>query len=193
MGPAGSGRRLLAGTGALTGERRTWSEDSGRGNVCHGFYGGAMTNSDCPWEPPLAGTEAEQLAGALDRLRTTFRWKADDLGAAGLQTRIGVSTLTLGGLLKHLAFVEDYAFTFKLRGEPPGAPWDPTAWDDDKDWEFTSAAGDTPNSSTPCGTAPPDAPAPGLLRPWPTADWPSWSTSAGPMAAMPACAGWSAT
>jgi hypothetical protein len=30
-----------------------------------------MTNSDCPWEPPLAGTEAEQLAGALDRLRTT--------------------------------------------------------------------------------------------------------------------------
>jgi hypothetical protein len=24
------------------------------------------------------------------------------------------------------------------------APWDPTAWNDDKDWEFTSAAGDTP-------------------------------------------------
>jgi hypothetical protein len=23
--------------------------------------------------------------------------------------------------------------------------WDPTAWDDDKDWEFTSAAGDTPD------------------------------------------------
>jgi hypothetical protein len=103
-----------------------------------------MTNSDFPWEPPLAGTEAEHLAGALDRLRTTFRWKADDLDAAGLQTRIGASALTLGGLLKHLAFVEDYTFTFKLRGEPPGAPWDPTAWDDDEDWEFTSAAGDTP-------------------------------------------------
>jgi hypothetical protein len=105
---------------------------------------GAMTNSDYPWEPPLAGTEAEHLAGALDRLRTTFRWKADDLDAAGLQTRIGASTLTLGGLLKHLAFVEDYYFTFKLRGEQPGAPWDLTAWDADEDWEFTSAAGDTP-------------------------------------------------
>jgi Protein of unknown function (DUF664) len=80
-----------------------------------------MTNSDYPWEPPLAGTEAEHLAGALDRLRTTFRWKADDLDAAGLQTRIGASTLTVGGLLKHLAFVEDYTFTSKLRGEPPGA------------------------------------------------------------------------
>ena len=57
-----------------------------------------MTDSDYPWEPPLAGTEAEHLAGALDRLRTTFRWKADGLDAAGLQARIGASALTLGGL-----------------------------------------------------------------------------------------------
>ena len=103
-----------------------------------------MTSSDTPWEPPLAGTEAEQLIGALDRLRTTFRWKADDLDAAGLQTRIGASSLTLGGLLKHLAVNEDYMVTTKLRGEPLGLPWDPTAWEGDDDWEFTSAAGDTP-------------------------------------------------
>jgi pimeloyl-ACP methyl ester carboxylesterase len=32
-----------------------------------------MTNSDHPWEPPLAGTEAEHVVGALDRLRTTSR------------------------------------------------------------------------------------------------------------------------
>src|SRR5215467_4052098 len=83
-----------------------------------------MTNIDYPWEPPLAGTEAEQLTGALDRLRTTFRWKADDLDAAGLRTRIGASSLTLGGLLKHLAVCEDYMFTTKLRGEPLGALWD---------------------------------------------------------------------
>ncbi|HYJ68102.1 MAG TPA: DUF664 domain-containing protein [Nocardioidaceae bacterium] len=30
-----------------------------------------------PWDPPLAGTEVEQLIGALDRLRTTFRWKVE--------------------------------------------------------------------------------------------------------------------
>lgn len=103
-----------------------------------------MTTTDYPWEPPLAGTEPEHLVGALDRLRTTFRWKADDLDAAGLQARIGASSLTLGGLLKHLALVEDFTFTTKLRGEPVGAPWDAARWEGNDDWEFTSAADDTP-------------------------------------------------
>ncbi|HEU5471230.1 MAG TPA: DUF664 domain-containing protein [Actinophytocola sp.] len=102
-----------------------------------------MSDRDCPWEPPPAGTEVEQLVGALERLRMTLRWKADDLDAAGLRTRIGASSLTLGGLLKHLAVVEDHIFTTKLRGEPLGAPWDISAWDDE-DWPFTSAAQDTP-------------------------------------------------
>ena len=96
------------------------------------------------WEPPFAGTEVAHLTGALDRLRTTFRWKADDLAAAGLQTRIGVSTLTLGGLLKHLAVAEDYTFTTKLSGEPLGAPWEANGWDTDDDWEFASATEDSP-------------------------------------------------
>jgi hypothetical protein len=104
-----------------------------------------MTESDRPWEPPLAGTETEHLAGALDRLRATFRWKADDLDPAGLQTRVGASSITLGGLLKHLVAVEDYTFTTKLRGDPVGAPWDSTAWDGSNDWEFDSAADDTPD------------------------------------------------
>lgn len=103
-----------------------------------------MTNSGCPWEPPLAGTDAEHLVGALDRLRTTFRWKADDLDSAGLQTRIGASSLTLGGLLKHLAFVEEHCSSTRLSGAPPGAPWDAVDWDADPDWEFNSAADDTP-------------------------------------------------
>lgn len=95
--------------------------------------------TDTPWEPPLAGTEVEHLVGALDRMRTTFRWKADDLDAAGLNLRIGASTLTIGGLLKHLAVVEDYTFTTKLRGEP----YDISEWDS-PEWPFTSAADDTP-------------------------------------------------
>ena len=107
-------------------------------------YGGAMTDGAPPWEPPLAGTEAEHLVGALHRLRATFRWKADDLDAAGLQTRVGASSLTLGGLLKHLAAVEDYHFTTKMSGEPIGAPWDATGWDGSNEWEFSSAADDTP-------------------------------------------------
>jgi hypothetical protein len=103
-----------------------------------------MTNNDTPWEPPLAGTEVEQLVGALDRLRTTFRWKAGDVNAAALQTRIATSSLTLGGLLKHLALVEDNTFGPKLRGTPLGEPWDAVDWDSDPDWEFNSAADDPP-------------------------------------------------
>jgi len=103
-----------------------------------------MATNDTPWEPPLAGTEAERLVGALDRLRMTFRWKAGGVDAAGLQTRIGASSLTLGGLLKHLAAVEDYTFTTKLTGDPLGAPWNATDWDGTNDWEFASAANDTP-------------------------------------------------
>jgi hypothetical protein len=103
-----------------------------------------MTNPDHPWEPPLAGTEAEQLVGALDRLRTTFRWKADDLDAAGLNTRIGASALTLGGLLKHLARAESQMWSTKLSGAPIGPPWDGHDWNSDDDWDFTSAADDDP-------------------------------------------------
>ena len=99
---------------------------------------------DTPWEPPLAGTESEHLLGALDRLRTTFRWKADGLDAAGLQARIGTSSLTIGGLLKHLAAVEDYTFTTKLRGERLTEPWESLGHDGSDDWEFTSAAHDGP-------------------------------------------------
>jgi len=103
-----------------------------------------MTNENRPWEPPLAGTEAEHLLGALDRQRTTFRWKAGGLDAAGLQTRIGASSLTIGALLKHLAFVEDYTFTTKMRGEPPSEPWRSTYRFDVDDWDFVSAADDSP-------------------------------------------------
>jgi Protein of unknown function (DUF664) len=103
-----------------------------------------MATSDYWWEPPLAGTEAEHLVGALDRLRTTFRWKADDLDAAGLNTRIGASALTIGGLLKHLARAEDQMFSTKLSGAPMSAPWDTVDWDADDDWDFSSAADDSP-------------------------------------------------
>lgn len=105
-----------------------------------------MSDSDIWWEPPRAGTEVEHLIGALDRLRATFRWKADGLDEAGLRTRIGASSLTLAGLLKHLALVEDYTFSAKLKGESPGSPWDQVDWEANWDWAFTSAADDGPDA-----------------------------------------------
>jgi hypothetical protein len=102
-----------------------------------------MNHSDSPWEPPVAGTEVEHLVGALERLRTTFRWKADGLDADGLRVRIGASSLTIGGLLKHLAWAEDLMFTRKLTGEPLGPLWEDAT---EEDWEFTSAADDSPET-----------------------------------------------
>ena len=77
-----------------------------------------------PGSRPSPAPRPSTSLGALDRIRATFRWKAGGLDAAGLQHPLGASALTLGGLLKHLALVEDYMFTTKLRGEPLGAPWD---------------------------------------------------------------------
>ena len=100
--------------------------------------------SDTPWEPPLAGAETEALLGALDRQRWTFRWKAGDLDAAGLRVTVGASRLTLGGLLKHLATAEDYMSTVKMAGAAMDKTWQDNGWDADDDWEFTSAANDSP-------------------------------------------------
>ena len=103
-----------------------------------------MTTDDTPWEPPLAGSEADAIVGALDRLRTTFRFKADGLGAAGLRRTVGASSLTLGSLLKHLAATEDHHSTVKLSGDPLGEPWTSWGWDGSNDWEIESAREDSP-------------------------------------------------
>ncbi len=80
----------------------------------------------------------------VERLRATFRWKAGGLDSAGLTTAIGASSLTLGGLLKHLALVEDSSLGEKLTGAAYGPPWHLGDWDNDPDWEFTSAASNSP-------------------------------------------------
>lgn len=95
-------------------------------------------------EPPLAGTEAETLLGSLERQRATLAWKCGGLDATGLQARVGVSAVTLGGLLKHLANVEDGTFSRKFLGEPPGPPWDTVDWEHEPDWDWTSAAANMP-------------------------------------------------
>lgn len=97
-----------------------------------------------PWEPPLAGTELEHLLGMLERLRWTFRWKAAGLDSEGLNTTLGPSALTLGGLLKHLASVETLNFTWEAFHTDPGEPWRSADWSNGPGWAFTSAASDAP-------------------------------------------------
>ena len=97
-------------------------------------------------EPPVDGDETATLLGFLDFQRATFAWKVAGLDAAGLQARVASSSMTLGGLLKHLALVEDSWFSRSLHGNGLSAPWDAVDWDADPDWEWRTAAEDSPSS-----------------------------------------------
>jgi hypothetical protein len=103
-----------------------------------------MSDDTRSWEPPLAGTEIEHVTGSLERLRATFAWKVQGLDETGLRYRLASSTVSLGGLLKHLARAEDEMFTRKLFGEQVSEPWRSAPWDDDEDWDFNSSHGDSP-------------------------------------------------
>jgi len=93
-------------------------------------------------EPPDAADEVATTLGYLDFFRATMAWKCQGLDAAGLRTTMGRSDMSLGGLLKHLAWVEDYWFSFRLHGNDPVEPWASAPWSDDPDWEWHSAADD---------------------------------------------------
>ena len=93
-------------------------------------------------EPSNAADEVEMLVFALDRSRATFAWKVGGLDAASLTRAHPPSTMTLGGLLKHLALVEE-RYTMDFTGEPPGPPLD-VADHTDPDWAWRTAADDTP-------------------------------------------------
>lgn len=91
--------------------------------------------------PPYDAGERTTLVAFLDYYRAVLLDKASGLDAAALATRLGPSTLTLGGLINHMAVVELWWFHQVLDGnEGAGEPWDSAPWDDDPDWEFTSAA-----------------------------------------------------
>jgi Protein of unknown function (DUF664) len=106
----------------------------------------AMTNTDenVHAEPPLAGDETSTLLGSLERQRATLAWKCGGLDGDGMRATLAPSTITLGGLLKHLALVEADVFSIKLLGRSPGPPWDKVDWDADPDWDWRSAADDSP-------------------------------------------------
>ena len=103
-----------------------------------------MTDLDEHPEPPVAGDETATLLGSLERQRAILVWKCGGLDATGLRATLAPSSITLGGLLKHLALVEDDYFSRRVLGRELGSPWDTVDWDADPDWEWHSAAEDTP-------------------------------------------------
>jgi uncharacterized damage-inducible protein DinB len=95
-------------------------------------------------EPPLAADEITTLLGYLDYQRATLAWKCAGTDSAGLSATVGVSTMTLGGILKHMALVEAAWFSRSLFGRERGEPWDSVDWDADPDWDWHSAGQDSP-------------------------------------------------
>ena len=95
-------------------------------------------------EPPVAADEAATLVGFLEYQRATFAWKCAGLDAADLAATTAASAMSLGGMLKHLAYVEDHWFSKSLHGRDPHPPWDTVDWKADHDWDWRSAAEDSP-------------------------------------------------
>ncbi len=95
-------------------------------------------------KPALDADEVTMVRAYLDHHRDTLRWKVDGLTQAQLAQTHPPSTLTLGGLVKHLALVESHWFEVVLLGGTLMAPFDTVDWDDDPDWEMRTAAEDTP-------------------------------------------------
>ena len=86
--------------------------------------------------------ETETLLSTLDRNRRTFAWKCGGPTDEQLRRRLEPSAITLGWLLKHLAFLEDHYFTAVLgrAGYPEvWAAYDPSQ----EGWDRRTEAEDT--------------------------------------------------
>ncbi|GAA2232322.1 DinB family protein [Promicromonospora sukumoe] len=99
-------------------------------------------------DPPPAADEATMLRSFVDFYRATIRRQCAGLTAEQLRTPHPPSTMTLAGMLKHLAYVEDVWFSVRLRGNDPAPPWDTVDWSADRDWDWNSALSDTPEQLT---------------------------------------------
>lgn len=79
----------------------------------------------------------------LDYFRATVRLQASGLTDEQLRRTLTPSDLTLGGMLKHLAYVEHWWFARNLAGRDEAEPWASVDWTADPDWDWHSAVDDT--------------------------------------------------
>jgi hypothetical protein len=70
--------------------------------------------------------------------------KTGGLDRGGLAATTAASSMTLGGLVKHMALVEADWLVVKLAGQPYGPPWDEVDFDADPDWDWRTGAQHAP-------------------------------------------------
>ena len=96
-----------------------------------------------PW-PAKDADERAMLTGFLDGYRAVLVRKAAGLQQDQLRQTLAPSDLMLGGLLKHMAVVEDDWFERRFAGREMPEPWASADWEADIDWEMTSSVNDSP-------------------------------------------------
>jgi uncharacterized damage-inducible protein DinB len=79
--------------------------------------------------PPFVGPEKEMLLGFLEFQRETAIWKLAGVTEEQARQRLGPSSLTLIGIVNHLAFVERAWFRSALTGEDLNATSTPDVMD----------------------------------------------------------------
>ncbi|MDN5551975.1 MAG: DinB family protein [Brevibacterium sp.] len=96
-------------------------------------------------EPAEAPGERQGLEEFLDYYREVMRRKVMGLDQTALNRTVADSSLTLGGIIKHLSLVEESWFVEDILGQELSEPWSAIDWETDRDWDFESAAHDSPD------------------------------------------------
>ena len=118
-----------------------------RAQACHR---GRMDRVD----PETASGERTTLEQFLDYQRATLLHKTTGLSHAQMNYQLPTSALSLAGLLKHLALVEDDWIQVRFFGRPEFEPWASAPWDENRDWESTPQSKTTRTSFDPSTALP---------------------------------------
>ncbi|HSF85849.1 MAG TPA: DinB family protein [Acidimicrobiia bacterium] len=86
--------------------------------------------------PPVQSDERSTLKAFLDYYRALIVDKASGLSHEQANTPLAPSTLTLAGIVHHLAVVEQWWFHEFFQGSEPLEPWASVDWEADWDWDF---------------------------------------------------------
>ena len=88
--------------------------------------------------------ERTALEQRLEYLRKTVEAKIQDLDDRQASTQaLGATSLTVGAVVKHLAWAEDLWFQARLLGLELPEPWASAPTDDVRVWAFESAGSDS--------------------------------------------------
>jgi uncharacterized damage-inducible protein DinB len=103
-----------------------------------------MTDASA-WNPDLQpGDERTALEQRLDQYRHIVAAKLADLDHSQASAQVLEATdLTVGGIVKHLAWAEDRWFQERLLGGEAPEPWASAPMADDPDWPFHSSHQDS--------------------------------------------------